>query len=284
MALRKATFAGSWYPASASECRQAIKDFLSQDTAQPDQGDHTFVGGIVPHAGWYYSGGIACRVIEHLARGTPPDVILIFGMHLHAGSPWYIMRQGAWETPLGPVKIDQDLADTLIKAFPFTVETRAPFAQDNTIELQLPFIKHFFDQAAFVPIGVPAHSGIFGIAPKVAAFARQHDLRIKVLGSTDLTHYGVNYGYTPRGVGSGAVTWVRDQNDRRIIETMLAMDHDGVIKEAADSQNACCAGAAAAAIATAKQLGAGPARMIEYATSYDKSPGDSFVGYVGILF
>jgi hypothetical protein len=31
-------------------------------------------------------------------------------------------------------------------------------------------------------------------------------------------------------------------------------------------------------------MGAGRARQVAYATSYDKSPGDSFVGYVGIVF
>jgi AmmeMemoRadiSam system protein B len=57
-----------------------------------------------------------------------------------------------------------------------------------------------------------------------------------------------------------------------------------VIDEALARQNACCAGAAATAIEAAKHLGADRAESIAYATSYDKSPGDSFVGYVGIVF
>jgi AmmeMemoRadiSam system protein B len=64
---------------------------------------------------------------------------------------------------------------------------------------------------------------------------------------------------------------------------MLALDPAKVIDEALASQNACCAGAAATAIAAAKHLGANRADEIAYATSYDKSPGDSFVGYVGIV-
>jgi AmmeMemoRadiSam system protein B len=65
---------------------------------------------------------------------------------------------------------------------------------------------------------------------------------------------------------------------------MLDMDAEKVISEALASQNACCAGAAATAIETARHLGADRAESIAYATSYDKSPGDSFVGYVGIVF
>jgi AmmeMemoRadiSam system protein B len=77
---------------------------------------------------------------------------------------------------------------------------------------------------------------------------------------------------------------VRNKNDRRVIDLMLDMDAEKVISEALASHNACCAGAAATAIEAAKLLGANRAESIAYATSYDKSPGDSFVGYVGIVF
>ena len=65
---------------------------------------------------------------------------------------------------------------------------------------------------------------------------------------------------------------------------MIAMEPERVITEALSNQNACCAGAAATAIAAAKELGAKQAEEIAYATSYDKNPGDSFVGYTGIVF
>ena len=75
---------------------------------------------------------------------------------------------------------------------------------------------------------------------------------------------------------------MRNENDRRVIDAMLALEPEKVIAEARDSQNACCAGAAAA-IETAKLLGADQADELAYATGCDKSPGDSFVGYVGIV-
>ena len=68
-----------------------------------------------------------------------------------------------------------------------------------------------------------------------------------------------------------------------VIEAMLALEPERVITEARANQNACCAGAAATAIETAKQLGADQADQIAYATSYDKSPGNSFVGSVGLV-
>jgi AmmeMemoRadiSam system protein B len=77
---------------------------------------------------------------------------------------------------------------------------------------------------------------------------------------------------------------VRQENDRRVIEAMLGLDPERVIDEALKNQNACCPGAAATAIQAGKHLGATAAESITYATSYDRSPGDSFVGYVGIVF
>jgi hypothetical protein len=65
---------------------------------------------------------------------------------------------------------------------------------------------------------------------------------------------------------------------------MLDLDPNTVISEGLANHNACCSGAAATAIAAAKELGAEKAQTIAYSTSYDKSPGDSFVGYVGIVF
>jgi AmmeMemoRadiSam system protein B len=205
-------------------------------------------------------------------------------MHLHSGSPAHIMTEGAWETPFGAIEIDNKLASELCQKFSFHIETADRFTQDNTIELQLPFIKYFFKDAKIVPIGAPPTQNSLEIGKTVVAISKQLGLQLKVIGSTDLTHYGPNYGFMSHGRGASAVDWVRNENDRRVIDAMLTMEPEKVIKESTANQNACCGGAAATAIAAAKALGAQKAETIAYATSHDKSPGDSFVGYVGIVF
>ena len=281
--LRRAIFAGSWYPSSAVECEREIAAFLVEGKKmQQPTGER--VGGIVPHAGWFFSGSIACNVISCLKSDDPPDVLVVFGMHLHPESPCFMMTEGAWETPFGEIQVEEQMARELTKQFPFTVESPNNFQQDNTIELQLPFIKYFFNDVKIVAAGVPPSKNSLEIGRAAVEIAKKLGLKIKVIGSTDLTHYGRNYGFVSKGSGQKAVDWVRNENDRRIIDTMLAMDAEKVISEALASQNACCAGAVATAIETAKQLGAQKAQAIAYASSYDKNPGDSFVGYVGIVF
>lgn len=283
MDLRKAMFRGSWYPATAGECEKEIRDFLNREQAPGETGD-PYAGGIVPHAGWYFSGAIACNVIERLSRGPKPDVLAVFGMHLPPGVPAVLMAEGAWETPFGELRVDTRITGELKRRFTFKEETPRDFTQDNTIELQLPFIKYFFEDIPIVTLGLPPGGDASEIAGALVEITRELKLELKVIGSTDLTHYGLNYGFTPKGAGQTAREWVRDENDGKVIEAMLDMDPARVMDEALQNQSACCPGAAAGAIEAVRGLGATRAETLAYATSFDKSPGDNFVGYVGVLF
>ena len=137
MNIRSASFAGSWYPDIPEACEQEIKQFLDQKMLEISDGP--WVGGIVPHAGWYFSGAIACHVIHTFKTGPPPDLFILFCMHLHPASANYIMTEGAWETPFGELAIETDIAKKLVERFSFHIETARNHTQDNTIELQLPF-------------------------------------------------------------------------------------------------------------------------------------------------
>jgi MEMO1 family protein len=133
--------------------------------------------------------------------------------------------------------------------------------------LQLPFIKYFFKDTKIIPIGVPPIKKSLEIGISAVKLANHYGVNIKIIGSTDLTHYGFNYGFTPKGTGQSALDWVQNENDRRLIDKMLVMEPEAILQEALTSQNACCAGAAATALAAGKQLGAKKAQAIAYATS-----------------
>jgi AmmeMemoRadiSam system protein B len=210
-------------------------------------------------------------------------MFLLFGMHLHPQSPCYMMTEGAWETPFGSIEVDRELAAELKELHEFVVETPTDFTPDNTVELQLPFLKYFFPDAKVVALGVPPSIGSLEVGISAVDVARKRGRTVMIVGSTDLTHYGANYGFTAKGTGKSAVSWVREKNDPAVIEAMLDLDPERIVRVAQANQNACCAGAAATAVAGATRLGADKAEHVAYATSYEKSPGDSFVGYVGIL-
>jgi len=280
---RKAQFAGSWYPAHAEECRRQIRTFGDLYPV-PDADSGDWVGGIVPHAGWVYSGGIASSVIRAISGTAVPDVVVVFGMHMRPNQQPRLMTRGSWETPLGDIPVETSLAAALADQFEFSVDQPGDFNRDNTIELQTPLIKHFFQSAAMVPIGVPPTAAATDIGRAVSLTARRLGLQLVVLGSTDLTHYGPNYGFSPAGSGARALGWVRDVNDRKMVEAILGMDSRRIVVEGLENQNACCSGAAAAAVAAAAAMGARTPQLVAYATSAERIPGESFVGYAGILF
>ena len=233
----------------------------------------------------YYSGNIACDVFRLLSIGIPaPDALVIFGTHLYPDSPFTIMKEGVWETPLGDIAIHEPLARELSLLGQFEIEASRDDSADNTIEVQLPFIKYFWKNVKILPIGTPPSSKSVEMGQAVVSAAMKMGLTIVVLGSTDLTHYGPNYGYTPQGRGKAALKWARDSNDRSIIDAILSMNPLRIIEDAREKQNACCAGAAAAALSAGMALGAVRSELVTYTTSHEKSPGESFVGYAGFVF
>lgn len=283
MEIRTSEFAGSWYPGKESECRKVIEGFSREAFSCPVKGKPR-IGGIVPHAGWIFSGKIAFSVINCLRNESAPDTFIIFGKHLHQASPNYIMTDGSWSTPLGDLVIDQELGNRLVSEFIFNVESRGHYEQDNTIEVQLPFIKYLFPDVMILPIGLPPKIESIRIGERVAELAKEIGRNIFILGSTDLTHYGNNYGYAPKGTGKKAVEWVKNENDKKIVDLMINMDSEGVIRESLKNYNACCSGAVASAISGLKKMGVEKGEKLIYSTSYDVRPDSSFVGYAGIVY
>jgi AmmeMemoRadiSam system protein B len=137
-------------------------------------------------------------------------------------------------------------------------------------------------------MGIPPTVEAAAIGVEVLDVAKRAGFqRIVILGSTDLTHYGPNYDYRPAGSGFAALEWVKTKNDPAVIEQMQALDANRLIWVAERQHNACCPGAAAAAIAAARKLGAKSAAVTRYTTSFEVRPSEpapmSFVGYVGMV-
>ncbi len=281
MEKKQMAFAGSWYPAAASECESSIKAFLAQGEGRL-KGD--FLGGIVPHAGWYYSGSIACRIIASLHCEEKTDTIILFGAHMHKQSEPFVLSHGMVETPFGEIEVDTELVDNITKGLGIRKRSPSKFPDDNTLELQNPFIKYFFPDSKIVVCGVAPSFFASIIGNMVVEEAEKLSKSIKIIGSTDMTHYGPDFGFISAGTGEKAVEWVRHENDRNAIDAMVAMDESQIITQGLDHKNMCCPGAAAATAAACKKLGAVNAVELDYATSYDKSASASFVGYAGVLY
>ena len=275
-----------WYPSTRTGCVSTIETCIAEPF-MTDEEAGGLVGGVVPHAGWMFSGELACHVFQTLAQGGGVDRVVVFGSHMAPKSRAWILGDGVWKTPLGGIEGDPEFAKALAESVPGLKPSllgHDGYEPDNTIELQMPLLKHFLPDARFVVAGVPASPEGVEMGAKAAELAKERGGRTVVVGSTDLTHYGFNYGFTPVGTGEEAVHWVKNENDRKSVDAVERMDAEGLLEEGLKRHNACCPGAASAALAAGRAMGAKKARILAYRTSYDIRPSSSFVGYVAAVF
>lgn len=287
MKVRRAYRAGSFYPADGQGCRELIAECLGayQPPAEPPR----VVAGIVPHAGWVFSGPTAAKVFRSVKDKAAPQTFVIFGaVHVWGmGRQAALCAEGEWETPCGNAVIDHELAAEILKACPKLVaDEPSAHTREHSIEVQIPFIQYLFPTAQIVPIMVNPDHHAADIGRHVGERLASYPKPVVVLGSTDLTHYGPSFDFTPDGVGAASLAPMK-ANDQRIIDLIASMQAEAVLAEADEHRNACGAGAIAATIAVAKALGAARGYLLEHTTSQDvmpERPASDFVGYAGMIF
>lgn len=287
--IQNAYLSGTWYPGNALTINEICKDYkanskiLTSDSLKK-------IGGVVPHAGWLYSGKLAFSVFYNLAMSNKDKknlTLILFGGHLAPYSESTISVADEFETPLGNLTVSKVFVDEFLKNVPGLISEGNLPAPDNTIELQLPFIKYFFDNIEIVVIRpAPNLKLVQKIGETVKKLSENNN--IFIVGSTDLTHYGSRFGFTPKGKGFKSLKWVKEVNDKQIVDLSLKLDYEQVLESAFKNSNACCSGSLATTLYSLKLLGAQKGELIEYSTSYDIDPEsndpDNFVGYASILF
>lgn len=266
-----------WYPENKTECEKTIEKLINPDLYIEGK---IPISGICPHAGWYFSGEIAVNVIRILKEKNG-DVknIVIFGGHLSEMNLPILETFEYAETPFGTLKSNKQIIE-LLKNHPY-IQT-VPYLQDNTIEILLPIVHYFFgNKITIAGIYLPPNLKIIDILKVLYNEFKEDTLFI---GSTDLTHYGPNYGFFHNDSSLTPVEWVKNVNDKNFIELLLKMDEKEAIIHALKNKSACSAGAAVGALLIAKMAQVKSGTLLAYSTSYDKHKNSSFVGYAGILF
>ena len=273
MTLRKSVLPPGWYPQDRDEIR------LFLENIPPPASAAGACAALAPHAGWYYSGAAAALAVSALNRDA--DTVIVAGGHLPAGAPVLFAEEDGAATPLGDIEIDRELRAALRKRLGGEPDQY----RDNTVEVLLPMVKHFFPAARLVWLRLPAQARSFE-AGKIIAEAAQSRKAV-LLGSTDLTHYGPNYGFSPHGRGEAALEWVKTVNDRAFIGAVLRGSPTETLERAEKDRSACSAGAALACLGYAQARGAPGANLLAYHTSADieaRRVPDSFVGYAALSF
>lgn len=263
--VRPPAVAGQFYPGRAEVLLREIRDYTSTEAEK-----RPALGCVVPHAGYMYSGHVAGALYGSLK--LPNRYVILCPNHTGMGAPLAIMSEGAWETPLGQVPIDAELAQSLREKFPLLAEDRLAHQTEHALEVQLPFLQALVKNFQFVPItvGTSRLDALQGLGHAIADVILEQKEPAMVIASSDMNHYE-----------SDSVTRVKD---RKAIDQVLALDPEGLHATVQREHITMCGyGPAVVMLTAAKALGATKAELVKYATSGDVSgEKDWVVGYAGI--
>jgi AmmeMemoRadiSam system protein B len=291
MQARKPVVAGQFYPDQHDSCASAIHECL-ESVIISKQLPERIVAGIVPHAGWAFSGDLAVLVFAAIKQQHERvNTFVIFGAaHGYFGALPAVSDVGVWATPIGEAVIDEELADDILNTAR-AVRDPSAHQSEHSIEVQVPFIQDLFPGAKIVPILVPPTEQAVELGTRVGEIIeKQEDKKIVCIGSTDLTHYGPRYGFAPMGSGKHALEWAKNVNDKKFIDLALNLKPVELLATAVRDGNACGPGAAAATVAAAKRLGCERGLLLGHTTSNEimlekmGTTSADAVGYAGIVF
>jgi AmmeMemoRadiSam system protein B len=272
--VRPPAVAGSFYPADASELSGLLDECFVASPLGP-QGvtapSSALVAGMVPHAGYIYSGPCAAHLYALLEMSVRRVILLGVnhqaGGHKAALSPWE-----RWRTPLGEVTVDQELNDFLAARVRFLRQDDVAHAQEHSIEVQLPFLQRVLGDFTFLPVSL-SHLSREECAELGAAIAEvskaDSQARTLVLASSDLSHY-----LSPRET---------DALDQMALEQVLALSPDGLLN-IVEQENISMCGVLPTTVMlfAANALGLKQARLLKHCHSGDVSPMRKVVGYASV--
>ena len=265
--VRRAAVAGTWYPDDPVRLVAELDAHLASVDVVSSLMPRALVA---PHAGLMYSGPVGAYSYS-AARGARPSAIVLVGpSHFVPFEGVSIWPDGAWETPLGPIQVDQELASRITEASDEIVEMPSAHGREHSLEMQLPFLAHLLPGVPIVPMvmGRQTSATSFALSNAIARAVEASGRDVLLIASSDLSHYeNANVAARLDGV---------------VLDRVAAMDAHGLMDALErEPRHACGGGPIVAVLDAAARLGAAQARVLNYADSGDVS-GDksSVVGYM----
>jgi len=267
--IRKSVLAGTWYPGNPDVLRRDIEDFLAKASVRPEG---EIIGLVAPHAGYVYSGGVAAHAYK-LIRGALFDSVIVVApshrAHFRGAS---VYDRGGYETPLGVVPVDAELAEKIMARSNLISYVPEGHAQEHSVEIQLPFLQVSLGPFKFVPIVMGDQGRRFCEELAGAIVASVGGKNVLLVASSDLSHF---HDYERA-----------KKMDSRVLKHLETMDVDGLFRDLENgSSEACGGGPMAVVMMAAGKLGADRAKLLKYANSGDVTGDRSgVVGYAAAVF
>ena len=277
MEVRTPAVSGTFYPGDEKDLKNLIHECflheLGPGKMPPTESDQKIYGVICPHAGFVYSGPVACHSFYSISSSTSNLAIITGPNHYGIGQNVASMIDSSWKTPLGLVEVDSESALELREDLSVLELDSFSHSKEHSIEVQIPMLQEtFHNEMKILPVSLitQEQKTATKVGSAIAKLAKKKDALL--IGSSDFTHYEEN-GFAHK-------------QDMALIEPILKLDVDEFYRILHEKHvTACGFGAIASTMTACKELGATEGKLLKYATSGDIS-GDksSVVGYASIIF
>jgi MEMO1 family protein len=185
---RKAAVADVFYPADPEVLRRDLKNYFAE--AKPPSSPGNVLAIICPHAGYPYSAIVAASSYNQIDKNKKYDNVFVIGCsHRFAFDGAAIYNKGNFETPLGVVKVNLDLANKLINQNDVFIVHDQAHLNEHSLEVQLPFLQYLLDDHfQIVPILLGTYSADIcsKIALGLSPYFNENNLFVF---SSDFSHY-----------------------------------------------------------------------------------------------
>jgi MEMO1 family protein len=273
--IRSPAVAGSFYPSDSAKLKEVINGCFVSSPLGPRGARElhpALVGGMVPHAGYVYSGPCAAHFYARL-NPTLERVILLGVNHRGRGHRAALTPHGCWETPLGKISVDDELNESLKRSVAFLKDDEVAHRQEHSIEVQLPFLQHVADDFVLLPIALShvslAECRELGVA--LAEYCASQSKPTVVLASSDLSHY-----LPPAET---------ERLDRIALDAVLAMRPE-TLMSVVERENITMCGVLPTVVLlyALTSFGVKEGHLLKHCHSGDVSPMKKVVGYASVAF
>ena len=265
--IKKADLAGAWYPSDKAVLSSQLDNYLDAANVDPTEGDIRAI--IVPHAGLIYSGPVAAYAYKAVQGEDFATVLLLGFCHRYHLNGISVYNVGYFDTPLGSIEIDSQLADEIISSDKKIIFDPKAFKNENSIEMELPFIKKVLPNSKIVPIAFGSSDYNYcRLMADILAEILSKRSDVLIIVSADMSHF---HTYKEAiEIDSRSIELLKDFAAREIYE-------ESIIGE----QLFCGYMPVTTTLLACKKAGADKIAILKYANSGDVT-GDrkSVVGYV----
>ena len=272
--IRKPAVAGAFYPADPVQLTRTIAGYFAEVEKTPLSGKP--MGLVAPHAGYQYSGKTAATAFKLLEGEDFDTVVVVSPSHRVFFKGCAVFEGFGYQTPLGIVESDRDLAKKIASIHPSVYFSKMGHAGganrgEHSLEVQLPFLQIVLGNFKLVAIvmgdqeedSINALGEVLGSALKGA--------NALMVASTDLSHF---HSEKKANRLDGEIRKAIEKYDPELLMDTLSYGKG----------EACGGGPVASMMIAAKRLGGEKSKFLHYTTS-GEATGDfsEVVGYLSAV-